>query len=214
MDIEPIDHVTSAADALLPDAPPVHRHVSDNVVVDARFDTGGVDEAFDAAEAVVEFDLRSRRQNAMPLEARGSVASYDRRTGRVTLAALRTVAARGAHRDSRPHRDAGVGSAGGGSRRGGAPSVRSSVWRSKTRRRYGRLGGCAPRSPGWRTGGRTSCRPSTAGSSLPRQGRLRPGRAASGRGRRPPMQRGGLFLLSRYLRGGAPDGLGGAARPV
>ena len=87
VDIEPIDHVTSAADALLPDAPPVHRHVSDNVVVDARFDTGGVDEAFDAAEAVVEFDLRSRRQNAMPLEARGSVASYDRRTGRVTLAA-------------------------------------------------------------------------------------------------------------------------------
>ena len=84
-DIEPLDHVTDAAAAVRPGAPAVHEHVPGNTVVDARYQTDGVDEAFAAAAAVVEFDLRSRRQSAMPLEARGSVASYDRRSGRTTL---------------------------------------------------------------------------------------------------------------------------------
>ena len=86
-DIEPLEHVVDAADAVRPGAPAVHGGVPANTAVDARFETPGVDEAFAAAAAVVEFDLRSRRQSAMPLEARGSVASYDRRTGRTTLAA-------------------------------------------------------------------------------------------------------------------------------
>lgn len=84
-DIEPMDHVTDAAAAVRPGAPAVHEHVPGNTVVDARYQTDGVDEAFASAAAVVEFDLRSRRQSAMPLEARGSVASYDRRSGRTTL---------------------------------------------------------------------------------------------------------------------------------
>ena len=86
-DIEPLEHLVDAADAVRPGAPAVHEEVPANTAVDARFETPGVDEAFASAAAVVEFDLRSRRQSAMPLEARGSVASYDRRTGRTTLAA-------------------------------------------------------------------------------------------------------------------------------
>ncbi len=87
LNIDPLDHVTSGSDALRPGAPAVHDHIPDNVVVDAGLATPGVDEAFAAAEEVVEFDLCSRRESALPLEARGSVASYDRRSGRVTLTA-------------------------------------------------------------------------------------------------------------------------------
>ena len=68
--------------------------------MDARFETERVDEVFAGVPVVVELDLRSRRQNALPLEARGSVASYDRRSGRIKLIAsvqsshvLRTVLA-------------------------------------------------------------------------------------------------------------------------
>lgn len=85
VDIEPQDHVTDAEAAVRPGAPVVHEGVPGNVVVDARHQTEGVDEAFASAAVTVEFDLRSRRQSAMPLEARGAVASYDRRTGRTTL---------------------------------------------------------------------------------------------------------------------------------
>ena len=100
LDIEPEDRVVSASEALLPGAPIVHDHLGHNVVVDARFETERVDEVFAGAPVVVELDLRSRRQNALPLEARGSVASYDRRSGRIKLIAsvqsshvLRTVLA-------------------------------------------------------------------------------------------------------------------------
>ena len=87
IDIEPRSHVTAAAAAIRPGSPAVHDHVPDNLVVDAKFQTDGVDEVFAAADEVVEFDLRSRRESAMPLEARGSMASYDPRTSRITLVA-------------------------------------------------------------------------------------------------------------------------------
>ena len=87
VDIEPEDRVVSAPEAIRPGAPAVHDHLEDNVVVDARFETERVDEVFSGAAVVVDFDLRSRRQNALPLEARGSVAAYDPRSGRTTLTA-------------------------------------------------------------------------------------------------------------------------------
>jgi aerobic carbon-monoxide dehydrogenase large subunit len=56
-----------------------------NTVIDAHFATAGVEAAFGSAAHVVEVTVRSDRQSAMPLEARGSVAEFDRRTGRTTL---------------------------------------------------------------------------------------------------------------------------------
>lgn len=85
VEIEALDHVIGSVEAVRTEAPKVHDSVPGNVVVDARFQTEGVDEVFGEAEVVVEFDLRSQRESAMPLEARGAVASYDRRSGRVTL---------------------------------------------------------------------------------------------------------------------------------
>lgn len=70
--------------ALAPGAPRVHDEAPENVLVDvSMFDTPGVDDAFDDAETgngvVVEVLTHSSRQNALPLETRGVVASWDAR---------------------------------------------------------------------------------------------------------------------------------------
>ncbi|MDD7963863.1 xanthine dehydrogenase family protein molybdopterin-binding subunit [Actinomycetospora lemnae] len=87
-----LDAVVSSASALAPGAAVVHEEAPDNVLLDvSMFDTPGVDEAFaeaagDDAErsstrrgCVVEVTTRSGRQNALPLETRGAVASWDAR---------------------------------------------------------------------------------------------------------------------------------------
>lgn len=85
VDIEPSEPVIGYEQALSDDAPLVHPDAAHNTLVDARYETSGVDAAFAGAHEVVEFDLRSGRQSAMPLEARGSVAEYDARSARITL---------------------------------------------------------------------------------------------------------------------------------
>ncbi|MDA3647949.1 xanthine dehydrogenase family protein molybdopterin-binding subunit [Saccharopolyspora indica] len=80
----PLDAIVSEETALAPDAPLVHEEAPGNVLLDvSMFDTPGVDAAFEAAESgpgcVVEVVTRSGRQNALPLETRGVVASWDDR---------------------------------------------------------------------------------------------------------------------------------------
>ena len=84
-DIAPLDPVIGLSEALEPGAPLVHENALGNTLVDTRFDSGGVDDAFGRADEIVELQVRSRRQSAMPLEARGSVARYDVRSWRITL---------------------------------------------------------------------------------------------------------------------------------
>lgn len=100
VDIDPLEEVVSARSALAEDARLVHDETESNVVVTGTIDTGDVDLAFDAATEVVEIDVASGRQSAMPLEARGAVARIDDESGRVTLYAstqmphvLRTIVA-------------------------------------------------------------------------------------------------------------------------
>ena len=90
VEIEEAEPVVDLIAALAPEAPRVHDWTKHNVLVEGRVDTsdsqaGGVDAAFAAAAHVVEIEIVSRRQNAMPLEPRGAHAAYDRRTGRITL---------------------------------------------------------------------------------------------------------------------------------
>ena len=85
VDIDPSDPVVGLDAAV--DGPAAHPGLETNVVVEGVFDTGNVDDAFAAAAEVVEVDVRSRRQSAMPLEARGAVAEFDAVSGRVTLTA-------------------------------------------------------------------------------------------------------------------------------
>ncbi|WAC25610.1 xanthine dehydrogenase family protein molybdopterin-binding subunit [Ancylobacter sp. SL191] len=85
IDIEPTEPVIDVDAALAPGAPVVHPEAPANVLVEGRLKTPGFDAAMAAAAHVVELNLRSRRQSAMPLETRGGVADYDPASGRVTL---------------------------------------------------------------------------------------------------------------------------------
>jgi carbon-monoxide dehydrogenase large subunit len=100
VDIERLEEVVSAQSAVADGAPLVHRGADSNVVVVGKIDTGDVDQAMGAAAELVEIEVISGRQSAMPLEARGAVAILDEASERVTLYAstqmphvLRTVVA-------------------------------------------------------------------------------------------------------------------------
>src|SRR5262245_8297742 len=77
VEIEPAGAVVDAPAALAPGAPLVHGEAAGNVVVDGRVKTAGCDAAFGAAHRRIKVDIRSRRQNASPLEARAAHAAWD-----------------------------------------------------------------------------------------------------------------------------------------
>jgi carbon-monoxide dehydrogenase large subunit len=87
VEIEPEEAVVDLERALEPGAPQVHDEAPGNLLIDGRLRTEGFDAALANAARIVEIEIRSRRQSAMPLEARAAYASFERATGRVTLAA-------------------------------------------------------------------------------------------------------------------------------
>ncbi len=87
VDLEPEDPVIGLDEALAPGAPLVHEHAPGNILVEGRIESGSVAAAFERAAQIVEIEIRSGRQSAMPLEARGAHASFDAATGRTTLTA-------------------------------------------------------------------------------------------------------------------------------
>ena len=87
VDVDPEEAVVDIERALQPDAPTVHAAAPGNVLVDGKMETAGFAATMAGAVHVVELELRSRRQNASPLEARGGFAVPDRRSGRMCLTA-------------------------------------------------------------------------------------------------------------------------------
>ncbi|MGW1992823.1 xanthine dehydrogenase family protein molybdopterin-binding subunit [Embleya sp. NPDC001921] len=93
--------VVSDTQALAPGAPLVHEDAAHNTLVDvAMFATEGIDEVFAAAPCVVTVRTSTGRQNALPLETRGAVASWDHKEEQLLLRTctqtphqVRTVAA-------------------------------------------------------------------------------------------------------------------------
>ena len=83
IEIEELPAVIDARAALAPDAPRVHEH--GNVVVDGNIKTADFDATLAKAHRRIRLNLRSRRQNATPLEARAAHAAFDPATGRTTL---------------------------------------------------------------------------------------------------------------------------------
>ncbi|MFI9847116.1 xanthine dehydrogenase family protein molybdopterin-binding subunit [Nonomuraea sp. NPDC051941] len=72
--------VVSAEQALAPGAPLLHPAAAANTLVDvSMFATEGIDAVFAGAHRVVSVRVNSARQNALPLETRGAVASWDPR---------------------------------------------------------------------------------------------------------------------------------------
>jgi carbon-monoxide dehydrogenase large subunit len=85
VEIEEIAPVVDAKAAIAQGAQAVHGMAPTNVIVEGKVKTGGFDATWAAAAHIVGVEVRSRRQNALPLEPRGGHASYDLATGRVTL---------------------------------------------------------------------------------------------------------------------------------
>jgi aerobic carbon-monoxide dehydrogenase large subunit len=85
VEIAEAEAVVDAREATLDTAPRVHAEAPRNIVVEAKTETPGFAAAWAATERRIEMELRSRRQNATPLEARAGHAAFDPATGRVTL---------------------------------------------------------------------------------------------------------------------------------
>jgi carbon-monoxide dehydrogenase large subunit len=77
--------VIDARAALAAGAPLVHDEVAGNVIVKGAVETPDFAAARAGAARLVRVEVRSRRQNAMPLEARAGHAAFDPASGRVTL---------------------------------------------------------------------------------------------------------------------------------
>ena len=86
LDIEPLAAAVTLDAALADGAPLVHPHESGtNIMVAGEMATPGLDSALEGAHAVVELEIGSGRQAALPLEARGSHAVTERFGARTTL---------------------------------------------------------------------------------------------------------------------------------
>jgi carbon-monoxide dehydrogenase large subunit len=80
VEYEDLDPVVTDTTALAAGAPLVHAEAPRNTLVDVSlFATEGIDDVFAEAPCVVRVRTKTGRQNALPLETRGVVASWDDR---------------------------------------------------------------------------------------------------------------------------------------
>jgi len=85
VDIAASAAVIDARAALADGAPLVHAQAARNLVVEGKVETPGFAAVQGAAHRLIAIELRSRRQNATPLEGRAGHAAFDPVSGRVTL---------------------------------------------------------------------------------------------------------------------------------
>ncbi len=85
VDIAAAAAVIEARAALADGAPLVHAQAAHNLVVQGKVETPGFAAVQSAAHRLVAIELRSRRQNATPLEARAGHAAFDPTSERITL---------------------------------------------------------------------------------------------------------------------------------
>jgi aerobic carbon-monoxide dehydrogenase large subunit len=85
VEIEEMPPLVDALAAVVDQAPLVHATARDNVIVEGRVKTPGFDAVAATALRQVKVTIRSRRQNASPLEPRAAHAAYDPADDRITL---------------------------------------------------------------------------------------------------------------------------------
>lgn len=85
IELDPLPAAVTAEDAVLADAPALHRSPSGNVVVERTFETGDVAAALEAATHKVSGRFRLRRKSPLAMENRAYVADYDPGRDRITL---------------------------------------------------------------------------------------------------------------------------------
>ena len=77
--------LVDAKAALAAGAPAVHAMAPGNVIVEGRVKSPQFEALAATAARRVKIEVRSRRQNASPMEPRGAHAAYDRASDRITL---------------------------------------------------------------------------------------------------------------------------------
>ncbi len=85
LDLEPLPAVTDPEAAMKSGAPIVHERLQTNLIGNFAIAKGGVDAALAAAPHRLQRRFYHHRYAAMPIECRGVVASYDRRTNSATI---------------------------------------------------------------------------------------------------------------------------------
>ena len=84
VDYEPLTALLAIEDALADGAIAIHEEIPDNVFNSFEMRTGDVDAAFEAADTVVELELRQQRYGAVAMEGRAVIADA-RRDGTLTV---------------------------------------------------------------------------------------------------------------------------------
>ncbi len=85
VEIEHTAPLVDATAALAAGAPAIHAAAPGNVIVEGRIETAKFAAIQALAHRRVKVEIRSRRQNASPMEPRAAHAAYDIASGRVTL---------------------------------------------------------------------------------------------------------------------------------
>ena len=85
LSIDTAPAVSDARTALHESAPQIHPEAPGNVILEGQVKTPGFDAAWYGAHTIVKVEVRSRRQNATPMEPRGGHALYEASSGRATL---------------------------------------------------------------------------------------------------------------------------------
>jgi aerobic carbon-monoxide dehydrogenase large subunit len=86
VDYEDLPPVVNAAFALDPASPPLFANLGDNIAKPhSRNEFGDVAATFDGADRVYDFRIDVHRHQNVPMEGRGSVASYDADSGAMTV---------------------------------------------------------------------------------------------------------------------------------
>jgi carbon-monoxide dehydrogenase large subunit len=85
VEYEPLGAVVDAEAAMGPTAPRLHDHMTDNVLMHARYEKGGVDAALAAAEIRFSETFHQARCSSSPMEGRGVMASFDPGDGTLTV---------------------------------------------------------------------------------------------------------------------------------
>ena len=85
VEIEETPAVVGTAAALAQGAPLVHAEAAGNIAVEGRIKTPDFDATVARAHRRIKLDIRSHRQNALPMEPRAAHAIWEATSGRVTL---------------------------------------------------------------------------------------------------------------------------------
>ena len=84
-DVEMLDPIVTYDDALDATGPPIFDELGDNVAFEGEMSMGDVEGAFSRADRVVKATVSVHRHQPVPMEGRGSIASWDAAEGKLTF---------------------------------------------------------------------------------------------------------------------------------